>query len=85
MFFLFYPSTDDLSLCISYRTKLPGIVLANYMHALLPFMISLRHDEFTSYMHHHPDVGGLLSRSRTSAQGAPESSHILIVVVSLEL
>jgi hypothetical protein len=32
-----------------------------------------------------PDVGGLLSRSWTSAQGAPESSRILIVVVSLEL
>jgi hypothetical protein len=26
-------------------------------------------------------MGGLLSRSRTSAQGAPESSRILIVVV----
>jgi hypothetical protein len=45
---LFSPSTNDLSLCISYRTKLLDIVFANYIHALLRFMISSRHDGFTS-------------------------------------
>jgi hypothetical protein len=43
-----FSCTDDLSLCISYRTKLRDIVLANYIHALLCFMIGSRHDEFTS-------------------------------------